>query len=324
MAGPQPGTIIACPHARRKRFTTASQADILNRLNTQTVHMSDAPLIRNVSDTALWVAMYRALESERLDALFHDPYARELAGERGREIVERLPKAKHLAWPMVVRTQILDELIQDAVEQDGFDTVLNLACGLDTRPHRLALPARLRWVEVDLPDIIEYKSARLKDARAFCRLERHSVDLTDAVQRRELFARVGAAANRVLIVTEGLLAYLSEEQVQSLAADLRQPTSFQRWLTDLTSPRGLKVARRYVTQRPTAGGLEFQFGPKQHVEFFRPLGWKPVAFYSHWDDARRLKRQMRGAALVNFLMHLIPGALKTARQMGGIAVLERQ
>ncbi len=41
--------------------------------------------IRNVSDTALWVAMYRAMESERADALFYDPYARVLAGERGEE-----------------------------------------------------------------------------------------------------------------------------------------------------------------------------------------------------------------------------------------------
>ena len=29
--------------------------------------------IRNVSDTALWVAVYRAMESERSDALFRDP-----------------------------------------------------------------------------------------------------------------------------------------------------------------------------------------------------------------------------------------------------------
>ncbi|MDE1888297.1 MAG: class I SAM-dependent methyltransferase [Gammaproteobacteria bacterium] len=287
--------------------------------------MSDAPLIRNVSDTALWMAMYRALESERPDALFHDPYARELAGERGREIVERLPKARRLAWPMVVRTQILDELIQDSVEQDGFDTVLNLACGLDTRPHRLALPARLRWVEADLPEIIEYKSMRLKDARVFCRLERHSVDLTDADQRRALFAHVGAAANRVLIVTEGLLAYFGEEQVKTLAADMRQAASFRRWLTDLMSPRALKMAQRhFAKQAPTAGRLPIQFGPKQHVEFFRPLGWTPLAFHSFWDEGRRLRRSLRGAALINVLMTLIPGARAQGCKMGGIAVLERQ
>ena len=33
------------------------------------------PPIRNISDTALWVAVYRAEESERPDAVFHDPYS---------------------------------------------------------------------------------------------------------------------------------------------------------------------------------------------------------------------------------------------------------
>lgn len=40
------------------------------------------PLIRNISDTARWAAVYRARESQRLDALFRDPFARRLAGAR--------------------------------------------------------------------------------------------------------------------------------------------------------------------------------------------------------------------------------------------------
>src|SRR5262249_23119204 len=35
--------------------------------------------LENVSDTARWVAVYRAMESARPDALFHDPYAERLA-----------------------------------------------------------------------------------------------------------------------------------------------------------------------------------------------------------------------------------------------------
>lgn len=44
-------------------------------------------LIENISDTALWVAYYRAMETERPDAHFHDPYARMLAGERGKPLL---------------------------------------------------------------------------------------------------------------------------------------------------------------------------------------------------------------------------------------------
>ena len=49
--------------------------------------MSDA-LVRDISDTALWVAYYRAQETDRPDALFRDPFARALAGERGEKIAK--------------------------------------------------------------------------------------------------------------------------------------------------------------------------------------------------------------------------------------------
>ncbi|MDB6164558.1 MAG: SAM-dependent methyltransferase, partial [Xanthomonadaceae bacterium] len=104
--------------------------------------MSQTNPIRDVSDTALWVAVYRAMESERTDALFNDPYARRLAGERGQTIVDTMPRGKTMSWPMVVRTAVMDEIILRCVAQ-GATTVLNLAAGLDARPYRLALPAAL-------------------------------------------------------------------------------------------------------------------------------------------------------------------------------------
>ena len=56
--------------------------------------MSGGNPIRDVSDTALWVAIYRAMESERADAIFHDPYARRLGGERGQAIVDAMRTGK--------------------------------------------------------------------------------------------------------------------------------------------------------------------------------------------------------------------------------------
>src|SRR5215218_10081906 len=61
--------------------------------------------IENVSDTARWVAYYRALETERPDALFRDPYARALAGARGAAIAAALPGGRAAAWSLIVRTR---------------------------------------------------------------------------------------------------------------------------------------------------------------------------------------------------------------------------
>src|SRR3954464_2635980 len=118
--------------------------------------MSDAPdaTLHNVSDTALWVAHYRAEESERPDALFRDPYAQRLAGERGRRIAQAMgATAKYTRWTLVIRTVLIDRYIDAAIEA-GVDTILNLGAGLDTRPYRMTLPASLQWIEVDQANII--------------------------------------------------------------------------------------------------------------------------------------------------------------------------
>ena len=285
--------------------------------------MSEESAIRNVSDTALWVALYRAMESERPDALFYDPYARQLAGERGERILKqvRMP-----GWPIVVRTQLLDELILKAVEEDGFDTVLNLAAGLDTRPYRLALPTTLRWVEADLAPMIEYKNAALKDAKCFCRLERHAVDLADSAARRALFTRVGSAADKVLVLTEGLLIYLDEPEVKTLSQDLHQQNAFRRWLMDLTSPELLKMLRRqHKGDMLKTEGVEFRFAPPEGTEYFRPLGWQPAGFLSIGEEARRLKRfEMPLPTLLFWMvMGLRPGFREKARRFSGIASFDR-
>src|SRR5271167_2711888 len=161
--------------------------------------MNSANPIRHVSDTALWVAVYRAQESERADAVFHDPYARKLAGDRGMQIAAAMPFAQRHSWCYVARTWLVDQIIEREVQQ-GTDMVINLAAGLDSRPYRMQLPASLRWVEVDLPDILSYKQEVLAAERPVCTVERVPLDLRDIAARRALFQRLGEEAKRVLVV----------------------------------------------------------------------------------------------------------------------------
>src|SRR5436309_943921 len=176
--------------------------------------------IDNISDTARWVAVYRALETARPDAIFRDPFAERLAGERGHQIMEEMPSGRAYAWPMIVRTAVFDEIILEAVQQRQVDLVLNLAAGLDARPWRLPLPPALRWVDVDVPGILDYKAEALRDEKPVCRYEAVAVDLRDAQKRQELFAELGAASSRSSVVTEGRLSYLAPGRGAALAPDL--------------------------------------------------------------------------------------------------------
>ena len=80
--------------------------------------------------------------SERPDALFRDPFARRLAGERGARITEGKAFANRNPWSFVARTVVFDRFIGDAVANVA-DMVVNLAAGLDTRPYRMTLPSDL-------------------------------------------------------------------------------------------------------------------------------------------------------------------------------------
>src|SRR5437764_13487823 len=163
--------------------------------------------IENGSDTARWVAVYRAMETARPDAIFHDPFADRLAGERGRAILGEMKHGRAYAWPMIVRTAVFDEIILDAVRTKKVDLVVNLAAGLDARPWRMPLPPSLHWVDVDLPGILNYKTEMLREEKPVCRYEAVTLDLRDAEARRALFARLGAGSRRAVVVTEGLPIY---------------------------------------------------------------------------------------------------------------------
>jgi methyltransferase (TIGR00027 family) len=251
--------------------------------------------ISNVSDTARWVAMYRAMESERPDALFHDPYARRLAGSTGEQILASMPQGRRWAWPMIVRTAVMDEIVMRLVRAAGVDTVLNLAAGLDARPYRLDLPPELRWIDVDLEGILSYKEAALAGERPLCRLEFVRADLTDHVARRALFQRIGAQARRALVIAEGLLVYLKPEDVTSLATDLAAQPACRWWLIDLGSPALLQFLKRTWGNQLRSGNAPMLFAPEEGTAFFAPAGWSEAEYRPMLDEALRLQRAPRMA-----------------------------
>ena len=281
-------------------------------------------VIQNISDTARWVAFYRAMETERPDAIFSDPFARRLAGLRGEEIVDSMRRGRAMAWAMIVRTAVFDEIILSVVLDKSVDTVINLAAGLDARPWRLNLPPALHWVDVDLPEILSYKAGTLQDERPRCRYEAVAADMTDAEARRSLFTRIGSESRSVLVVTEGLLIYLTPEQVGDLAQDLARQSSFKWWLMDLASPRLLKIMKRHWGDELKKGNAPFKFAPPEGTEFFRKFGWQEAEFRAAMEEAQRLKREMKMMPFWRFMMRFYPKRMREEfGRMSGFVLLER-
>jgi methyltransferase (TIGR00027 family) len=281
--------------------------------------MNPTTPIRDISDTALWVAVYRGQESQRTDAVFRDPYASKLAGERGLQIAGAMPFARRHSWSYVARTWLIDRVIERSVQQ-GTDMVINLAAGLDSRPYRMRLPTSLRWIEIDLPDMLNYKNEVMAAERPVCTLDRVPLDLRDTAARGALFQRLGAEARRVLIVSEGLIIYFDTEDVAELARDLAAPTTFQLWVTDLASPALLRMLQKAIGGPLVEAGLPLKFAPREGPEFFAPYGWKAVETRSLLHTAAKLKRLSLGMRLLSLLPD--PGGRKPNKPWGGVCLLE--
>jgi methyltransferase (TIGR00027 family) len=269
--------------------------------------MSDAT-IYNVADTALWIAGYRAQETERDDHLFLDPLAKKLAGDRGMEMVATTPHTEAMGFAMVIRTIAIDRLVLSAIAR-GVDTVINLGAGLDTRPYRMKLPSTLRWIEVDFPSMIDFKNEKLKNDQPVCQLRRIACDLTNNEESKKLFATLGHETGKALIITEGVVAYLTNEQAALLSSQIFSIPSFQYWIQDFARGRHRRNRHMKGLQKKLKN-TPLRFSHPDPISFFAVQGWKPVETIFILDEAERVGRKMPMMFPWSLLMKIFPKKLK--------------
>ena len=281
--------------------------------------MSDDPITRDISDTARWVAVYRARETERRDAVFSDPFARALAGDRGEQMAQATPFADEAAWSFTARTYLFDRVVEKAVAA-GADVVVNLAAGLDARPYRMALPPSLRWIEVDLPEILDYKTTILASSEPRCALERVPLDLSNADARRGLFMRIGRTASRALVLTEGLLLFLMSDEVCALGRDIAAQPVVAQWAVDIVSPGLLEMMKERMGAMVAAAGAPYVFAPQEGPAFFEQCGWAPDEVRSLLKTAHRLGRLPLALRMLAMLPE--PAGPHGSRPWAGVVVLK--
>ncbi len=194
-----------------------------------------------------------------------------------------------MCFGIAVRTVFLDELVLRVVREHSIATVLSVGCGLDARPWRLGLPPELRWMEFDLPAMIEYKSSVLAGETPPVRLERMVADVTDPEQRAKIFA---AAEGPTLMITEGLLMYLPAESVEALAVEAKQ-AGVGHWLMDATSQTFARRVHMDSYQSIENVRAEGHLNGEEIIELVGRLGWKSVARRSYAVDVPARIPQVR-------------------------------
>lgn len=158
---------------------------------------------------------------------------------------------------VILRTLTLDPLVSGFLATHPGATVVNIACGLDTRFHRLD-DGVVTWYDLDLPDVIALRRRLLGED------ERHRTIAASALD--PAWPAQVEAAGDVLVVIEGLSMYLTEEQVRGLMDIIAGSLPGATVLIEVM-PR---LFQRYGRERSVvATGVCFTYGCSDAEEFRR-------------------------------------------------------
>jgi methyltransferase (TIGR00027 family) len=231
--------------------------------------------IEGVARTGLWVAAMRAVESERDDRLFEDPFARALAGEEGFEALRS--SQEHYSGPQVpfieVRTHYFDARLTRAAAA-GIRQFVILAAGMDARAFRLPWPAGSRVFEIDQSHVLALKDARLGNAKPTCVRTALAFDLA-LDWPPALVAGGFDATQRTAWLVEGLTLYLDEAKVATLARRIDALSSKGSQVLADVAGRSL-LESPFMTEalaRMRAIGAPWLYGTDEPQTIFAPLGW---------------------------------------------------
>jgi methyltransferase (TIGR00027 family) len=232
------------------------------------------------ANTALLTAAARASENERPDPLVRDPYARVLAGEEGKKLLESYGMSFVLLE--TIRTKFIDDAVMDAV-RGGKKQFVVLGAGLDARPYRFRLPSDVSWFEIDFGSILEYKRSILKGEKPSVTPVDVGMDVTRLDLRRDLVTRGFDPRRESVWVAEGLLPYLRDEQVEKLL-DLVSEASAPGSLLLLTCPNKQLIRNNSETtdrQRLLKGlGAQYVYsGTDEPAELLRRHGYGADAVF---------------------------------------------
>lgn len=237
-----------------------------------------------VSRTALGVAAKRAVEQERDDRLFDDPYAAQLAGDElpallkkweslGRDLQQ--VKAKRTRF-VAVRTRIFDDFLKRV--QSPMCQVVILGAGMDARAYRLPWLPDVRLYEVDRPEVLEHKDTILKDFTPRC--QRHVIPCDLSGNWMMQLVNQGFQPDRPSIwLLEGLVMYLEEPEANNLLMSVATFSSPGSYLgVDLVSLKSLEADGERVRQH-------WRFGTDEPEELLSAYGWNAKVYQPGEDGA---------------------------------------
>lgn len=260
-------------------------------MQTEKVHFTKE------KETMLVTLYGRALETDSKDPILRDPAAKGAVSRVDYDF-EHLNVKWNDRLAIAARAKMFDLWVEEFLANNPKATVLHLGCGLDSRVYRINPSSDVLWFDVDYLEIIDLRK-RLFPERAGYQMIGSSVTELDWLNQVR-------ADRPTLVVAEGLMYYLKEEEVQSLVKRIVEHSPNGQIMFDAISKLYLKMQKTNVGISATGARMWWGVNDPHELELWNPR-IKLVTNLSVMDkDFPNIKKMPGGVRMIVRILALIP------------------
>jgi O-methyltransferase involved in polyketide biosynthesis len=208
----------------------------------------DVQDLSDVSETLLLPLYYRALESQRPDAILRAN--RSLIRNR---LFPRLKRITQIRFSCSRQFDVYRAFL------DAPPGHCQIGCGLDTRFDRLD-NGQAQWVELDFPAVIALRRKLLDEG------ERHTFIASSALDFAWMDAVAGKEGAACLFLAEGVFPYLQPAEVRRLVLALRERFPGTELVFETVPPLLIRVQQLHPAMRNVKAHLGWSLGSVREME----------------------------------------------------------
>ena len=247
-------------------------------------------------ETMLITLYGRAVESQSKDPIICDVAAEE-AIKRIDYDFKNLKMSRNEILATAARAKVFDDWTDEFLTKNPQSTVLYLGCGLDSRVFRINPIKSVEWFDVDFPETIELRK-HLFPKRA----EYHMIG--SSVTEEEWLNQI-PSDRPVLIIAEGLLYYLTEDEVKTLFKRLVDHFQGGQIIFDATSKLYLRLQKTNIGVSATGAKMKWGLKNPHELEEWMPqvkLVTELSAMDSNMPNLKKLSWSIR--LVISILDHI--------------------
>ena len=226
------------------------------------------PTINGSAETMLQSFYARAQYSKRKNHKFYDAKAVELVDKIDYDF-SAAAKDSAMGKGVIARTIVFDELVKNYIEKNPGCTVVNIACGLDTRFYRMD-NGKITWYNLDLPETIAIRNQIFEESG---RVSTIGISALDSAWPKEVKVR-----GKMLFIIEGLSMYLTAEENGKILKIIKDNFDNAYILMECLAKTWVK--KEEIEKSIQQTGSKFVFG----ADHFEELGSMTEGYYKIKDD----------------------------------------